>query len=32
MADEIPLTGQIFAVDISRKPGEILELFKSKLR
>jgi len=32
MADEIPLTGQIFAVDISRKSGEILELLKAKLR
>ena len=32
MADEIPLTGQIFAVDISRKPGEILEFLKAKLR
>src|SRR5215211_7205481 len=32
MADEIPLTGQVFAVDISRKPGEILEFLKAKLR
>jgi hypothetical protein len=31
MADEIALTGKVFAVDISQKPAEILEFLKTKL-
>jgi hypothetical protein len=31
MADEITLTGQVFAVDISQKPDEILEYLKLRL-
>ena len=31
MADEITLTGNIFSIDISQKPGEILEILRSKL-
>jgi hypothetical protein len=31
MADEITLTGKVFAVDISQKPGEILEYLKLRL-
>ncbi len=31
MADEITLTGNVFPVDISQKPGEILEYLKTKL-
>ncbi|MGB8981057.1 MAG: hypothetical protein WCC12_04210 [Anaerolineales bacterium] len=31
MADEITLTGKVIAVDISRKPGEILEFLKTRL-
>jgi hypothetical protein len=31
MADEITLTGNVFPVDISKKPDDILELLKTKL-
>ena len=31
MADEITLTGKVFAVDISQKPDEILEFLRTKL-
>lgn len=31
MADEITVTGNVFAVDISQKPDEILEMLKTKL-
>jgi len=31
MADEITLTGNVVAVDISMKPEEILETLKAKL-
>lgn len=31
MADEITLTGKVFAVDISQKPDEILKFLKAKL-
>ena len=31
MADEITLTGKVFAVDVSQKPDEILEFLKAKL-
>jgi hypothetical protein len=31
MADEISLTGKVFAVDISQKPEEILQFLKTKL-
>jgi hypothetical protein len=31
MADEIPLTGQVFAINISQKPDEILEYLKLRL-
>jgi propanediol dehydratase small subunit len=31
MADEITLTGNVVAVDISKKPEEILKFLKSKL-
>jgi hypothetical protein len=31
LADEITLTGKVFAIDISRKPEEILEILKAKL-
>jgi len=31
LADEITLTGNVVAVDISRKPGEILEILRAKL-
>jgi hypothetical protein len=31
MADEITLTGKIFAINISQKPDEILELLKTQL-
>ena len=31
MADEISLTGKVFAVDISQKPEEILEFLRTKL-
>jgi hypothetical protein len=31
MADEITLTGKVFAVDISQKPDEILEFLKTRL-
>jgi hypothetical protein len=31
MADEITLTGNVFAVDISQKPEEILEFLKTRL-
>lgn len=31
LADEITLTGNVFAVDVSQKPDEILEILKTKL-
>lgn len=31
MADEIALTGEVFAVDVSQKPEEILQFLKAKL-
>lgn len=31
MADEITLTGNVFAVDISQKPESILEFLKTRL-
>ena len=31
LADEITLTGKVVAVDISRKPDEILEILKEEL-
>jgi hypothetical protein len=31
LADEITLTGNVFAIDISQKPDEILEILKTKL-
>ena len=31
LADEITLTGKVFPIDISQKPGEILEYLKAKL-
>jgi hypothetical protein len=31
MADEIPLTGNVMAIDISQKPDEILEFLKTRL-
>jgi len=31
MADEITLTGNVIAIDISKKPDEILEILKAKL-
>jgi hypothetical protein len=31
LADEITLTGKVFAVDISKKPDEILRILKSRL-
>lgn len=31
LADEITLTGNVFAIDVSREPDEILEVLKTKL-
>lgn len=31
LADEITLTGNVFAIDVSQKPAEILEILKTKL-
>jgi hypothetical protein len=31
LADEITLTGNVFAVDVSQEPDEILEILKTKL-
>lgn len=31
LADEITLTGNVFAIDVSQKPDEILEILKTKL-
>jgi len=31
MADEITLTGKVYAIDISQKPEEILEHLKAQL-